>query len=86
MDGLVTAAVADELAHHAQSARARHDAGVGGEVAGDDAQQGGLARPVGADEGDLLAVADAEADVVEQHPPVRQLVTHSSDIHVTHEE
>lgn len=86
VDGLVTASVADELTHDAQPARARHDARVRGEVTGDDAQQGGLARPVGADEGDLLSVADAEADVVEQHPPVRQLVTHSSDIHVTHEE
>ena len=84
-DRLVAAAVADELTHHAEAARAGHDACVGRQVAGDDAQQGGLAGPVGADEGDLLAVADAEAHLVEQHPPVRQLVTHSGDIHVTHE-
>ena len=84
MDGLVAAAVTDELAHHAQPARPGDDARVRRQVAGDDPQQGGLAGTVGADERDLLPVADAEADVVEQHPPVRQLVAHSGDIHVTH--
>ena len=85
MDGLVATAVADELTHHAEPAGAGHDTRVGRQVAGDDAQERGLAGSVGADEGDLLAVADAEAHVVEQHPPVRQLVTYSGDIHVTHE-
>ena len=85
MHGLVATAVADELPHHAQPAGAGDDARVGRQVAGDDAQQRGLPGPVGADERDLLAVTDAEADVVEQHPPVRQLVTHSGDIHMTHE-
>ena len=84
VDGLVPAAVTDELAHHAQASRAGDDARVRGQVAGDDPQQGGLAGTVGADQRDLLPVADPEADVVEQHPPVRQLVAHSGDIHVTH--
>ena len=86
VDGLVAAAVPDELPHHAEPTGARDDAGVGREVAGHDPQQRRLAGAVGAHERDLLPVADPEADVVEQHPPVRQLVTHSSDIHVTHEE
>ena len=53
---------------------ARDRAADGREVAGDDAQQRGLAGAVGADQRGLGAVADPEADVVEQHPPVGQHV------------
>ena len=41
-------------------------AGVGGEVARDQAQESGLAAAIGADEAGPLAVADAEGDAVEK--------------------
>ena len=75
---------ADHLAHHAEATGPRHRPGVRHEVAGDDPQQGRLAGTVGADQGHLGALADAERHVVEQHPPVRQLVAHSGDVHVSH--
>ena len=84
-DGLVASPpCADELPHHAEAAGAGDRAGVRREVAGDDPQQRGLAGAVGADQRDLGALADPERDVVEQHPPVRQLVAHSGDVHVSH--
>ena len=83
-DRLVAAAVADELAHHAEPAGAGHDPRVGRQVSGDDAQQGRLARTVGADEGHLLPVPDPEADVVEEDAPVRQLVAHSGNVDMSH--
>ena len=76
--------MADELAHHAEPATARDRTGVRLQVTGDDAQQRRLAGPVGADEGDLRAVTDPEADVVEEDPTVWQFIAHSGDIHVTH--
>ena len=76
---------ADHLAHHAEPAGAGDRAGVRRQVAGDDPQQRGLAGAVGADQRDLGALADPERHVVEQHPPVRQLVAHSGDVHVSHE-
>ena len=78
-------AQADHLPHHPQAAGAGHGAGVRHQVAGDDLQQRGLARAVGADQRDLGALADPERDVVEQHPPVRQLEAHPGDVHVSHE-
>ena len=76
----------DHLAHHPEPAGAGDHPGVRDQVAGDDPQQGGLAGAVGADQRDLGALADPERHVVEQHPPVRQLVAHPGDIHVTHED
>ncbi len=75
----------DHLPHHAQPARARHRAGVRHQLAGDDPEQRRLAGTVGPDQRDLGALTHPERHVVEQHPPVRQLEPHSSDIHVTHE-
>ena len=72
------------LPHHAETAGARHRAGVRLQVAGDDPQQRRLAGTVGADERDLGALAHAERHVVEQHPPVGQLEPDAGDIHVTH--
>jgi len=54
-------------------------------ITGDDAQQGGLAGAVRADQRDLGALPDPERDVVEQHPAVRQLVAHPSDVDMSHE-
>ena len=76
----------DHLAHHAEPAGAGHDAGVRRQVAGDDAQQRGLAGAVGADQRDLGALPDPERHVLEQHPAVGQLVAHSGDVHVSHED
>ena len=76
--------MADELAHHAQPAGAGDRPGVRDEVAGDDPQQGRLAGAVGADQGDLGAVADPEAHVVEKYSSVGQLVAHSRHIHMSH--
>ena len=58
--GRLVADLADELAHHAEPAGAGDRALLRVEVAGDDPQQRGLAGAVGADEGDLRAVADPE--------------------------
>jgi len=60
----------DELAHHAEPARASDRPGRRSEVAGDQPQQGGVARPVGPHERHLGPVPDPERDVVEQHPAV----------------
>ena len=82
--GLLAEPGADHLPHHAEPAGAGHDAGVRAQVAGDDPQQRGLAGAVGADQRDLGALPDPERDVVEQHPPVRQLVAHPGDVDVSH--
>ena len=74
----------DHLPHHAEPAGAGDRARVRHEVAGDDPQQRGLAGPVGADQRHLGALADPERDVVEQHPPVGQLVADSGDVDVSH--
>ena len=42
------------------------------------------ARTVRAEQCHRGALADPERHVVEQHPPVRQLVAHSGDVHVSH--
>ena len=75
----------DVLAHHAQPAGSGHHPGVWHQLAGDDAQQRRLARAVGADQRDLGALADPERHVVEQHPPIGELVPDTFDIHMTHE-
>jgi MoxR-like ATPase len=47
-------------------ARADHLAGVGVDEAEDDLQQRGLARAVGADDGDALVVPNAQREVAEE--------------------
>ena len=54
------------------------------EVAGDDAQQGGLAGAVRAHQGGLGSVTDPEVDVGQQHSAIRELVRHGLDIDITH--
>ncbi|GAA3118317.1 hypothetical protein GCM10020001_042900 [Nonomuraea salmonea] len=82
--GAAVAHAADELPHHAEPAGARHAALDRLQVAGDEAHERGLARAVGPDERRLDALADAEGDVVEQRPPVRQHVRQMSYFHVAH--
>ena len=54
------------------------------QFAGDDPQQGGLAGAVRTDQGRLGALAYAEPDVVQEHPAVRELVTHTGDFYMAH--
>ena len=75
---------ADELTHHAEAAAVRDAALLWGEIAGDQAQQGRLARPVRADKGRRGAVADPERDVVEQHPAIRKQMADVSDLDMAH--
>ena len=75
---------ADELPHHTEPARSPHCAALGRQVARDDAQQGGLAGSVRPHQGSLAALADPEADTVEQQPPVGQGVADTCDIDVPH--
>ncbi len=53
-------------------------------VAGDQPQQRGLAGAVGSDQSDLGPIAHPERDLVQQHPPVRQLIPNRSNVHMTH--
>ena len=58
--------LADQLAHEGQVAVDADGAGVTTLVAADEPQQRGLSGTVGADEADVLAVADVERHIVEQ--------------------
>ena len=60
------------------------DPASGHQVAGDDPQQRRLAGAVLADQRGAGAVADAEVDVVQQHPPVRKGVPDTADVDVAH--
>ena len=75
---------ADELTHHAQAAAVRDAALLWGEIAGDQAQQDRLARPVRADQGRRGGIADPERDVVEQPPAVRQQMADVRDLDMAH--
>ncbi len=81
----VVADAADELTHHAESAAHQDGAAAGIEVAADDAQEGGLAGPVGAHECGLRALTDPERDLVEEDASVREDVRHLVQLDVTHE-
>ena len=74
----------DHLAHHPEPTRPGHRALVRHQLAGDDPQQRRLAGAVGTHQGDLGALAHPEGDVVEQDAPVRQLVAHPGNLHVSH--
>ena len=71
-DGRVVAHLADELPHDAQAARSGDGTVMRIDVAGDDAGQGRLARPVRPDEGDLGALPHPHGDVEEEGPAIRQ--------------
>jgi len=71
LDALVRA---DELAHDAEAAARRDRARLRLQVPGHQPEQRGLAGPVRPDQGGRDPLADAEARVVEQRPPVRQHV------------
>jgi hypothetical protein len=80
----VVADRADELAHHAEPAGTGDRARLRDQVTGDDAQQRRLAGPVLADQRRAGALPDAEADVVQEHPPVGKGVPDPADIDVAH--
>ena len=63
---------ADELAHDAEPAGRGDRTFLRLEVARHQPEQRGLARPVRPDQCGGGPLADAEADVVEQRPPVRK--------------
>src|SRR5690606_20820919 len=73
------------LAHDAEPARADHGALLRREVAGDHAGERRLARAVRPDERDARAVADAQRDVVQQRPPVRERDADARQLDVTHD-
>ena len=56
----------------------------GGQVAGDEPDQRGLARPVRPDQGGHRALTDPERGVVQQYPPVRQRLAQVRHLDVTH--
>jgi hypothetical protein len=70
--GRLVADLADELAHDPEPARAGDGAVVRIQVPSDDPGQGGLARPVGADERDLGALPHPDGDVEKERPAVRE--------------
>ena len=47
-------------------------------------QQGGLARPVGPDQGDRRPLPHPEGHVVQQHPAVGQVVPDTGQVNVAH--
>ena len=50
-----------------------HRAVVGGQLSGDDVQEGGLAYAVGADDGHPISRAQVQAEVFEQRAPFEAL-------------
>ena len=76
---------ADELAHHAEAARAPDGTLLQVQVARDEPKQRCLAGSVRADEGCLEPVPDPEVDVVEQHPPVGQGMPDTGYVDVSHD-
>jgi hypothetical protein len=54
------------------------------QVAGDDAEQGGLAGAVRSDQRRLLPVADPEAHLVEELPAIREREAHPLYVDVSH--
>lgn len=83
-DRIDTGGHAYPLGQHRQCAVAdnRAQAGAGGPT--QHAQQRAFAGAVGADDGDLLAVSDAETHVAQQHSPGGQPVPDAVDIDVCH--
>ncbi len=75
----------DELAHHPEPAIDRDRAARRRGLAADEPQKGGLADAVRADERNLFAVADAEADIVEQFGAPRTAPTDMAHLDRTHE-
>ncbi|GAA0652946.1 hypothetical protein GCM10009535_34180 [Streptomyces thermocarboxydovorans] len=73
-DGGLVAYGADELAHHAEAAADGDRSGVRFQLAGQEAEQGGLARSVRSDQGHDGALADPEGDIAQERPPVGEVV------------
>lgn len=75
---------AHELAHHAEAATDGHGPAVRSQLPGQQAQQGGLARAVGSDEGHDGPLPHPEGDVAEERPPVGEVVLQVRGFEVTH--
>ena len=75
---------ADELAHDAQPTRGDNVAFLDGQIAGDHPRQRGFAGAVGADEGGLGTIPNAEIHVAQQHAAVGQRIVQLTDVNVTH--
>ncbi|MGX1240790.1 hypothetical protein RKD46_001894 [Streptomyces pseudovenezuelae] len=73
-----------ELAHHAQAAAHGDRPAVRFELAGDEPQQGGLARPVRPDEGHHGPLAHPERHIAEQRPPVGKVVLEMRGFQMSH--
>ena len=84
-DRRVVADGADELAHDPEPTVDRDRARGGALVARDHADEGRLPDAVRADEGGVLGVADAEADVVEELAPTRDAVCQPVHLERAHE-
>jgi hypothetical protein len=83
-DGGVVADRADELSHDAEAAP-DHDLPRGRlDIASNQAQQGGLPGAVGPDQRRMMAVADPEGGVLQQHTAARQHMTEMGDIDSAH--
>ena len=74
----------DELTHHAEAATPGDRPTGRRQIAGNDPQQGGLARAVRADQGNYGTFTDPKRHVVQQHAAVRQVIADSGEIDVSH--
>ena len=84
-DGATLLPPTHELTHDAQPAVDVHAALIRGLIAGDDPEQRGLADAVGTHERDVLAVADAEADVAQELHTARCATRHPVHVDRAHE-
>ncbi len=83
--GRLVAYGAHELAHHAEAAAHGDRAAVRFQLAGDQPQQGRLARAVGPDQGDHGAFADPEGHIAEERPPVGEVVLEVCGFQMSHD-
>ncbi len=85
-DGPVVAPahLAHELRHHPEGAGVHDAAAVGDQQPGEQAQDGGLAHPVGADQRRGAALGHPEGHLGQQRPPVRQRPPQLHDVDVAH--
>ena len=83
-DGGTVADLAHELAHDAHVPGTADHAFVRHQVTGDDPEQGGLPRAVGADEGGLGAVRNLEGHPVEQLGAVGEEVVDAGNVNMGH--
>ena len=83
-DGGFVTDLAHELPHDAHVSGTAHHAFVSGEVAGNDLEQGGLARSVGPDQRRFGAIGDLEGHPVEQLGAVGEEVVDAGNVNMGH--